>query len=286
MLPYIFRKIIHFCFFGVKLYYVGMVFFRTTRFIRKKINKHGQSEYKTVHSCLGNYQMSLDIYSYMGGCIYWAGYHHISETIYLKSFLKSNMTFIDIGANQGEFSLLASQTITEGEIFAFEPVTSNIQKFKKNVGLNNIQNITLFEFGLSNSKTSLPIYTSEASSETINEGLSTLFSTGSKNKLEQIVELEVFDDVFFDRLTSLDFVKIDIEGSELFALQGMSKTLEKFKPQILIEINQECFQAAGYTTVELLTFLKQFNYKAYMLLRGKLVEVPTLDLKWGNYIFK
>lgn len=282
------RKTIHVLIFRMNLYLLGMFFFRLSRKIRIIINKNAKNQdFRLTNNCLGNLKMNLDINSYMGGCIYWSSYHHVSESIYLNRTLKNDMNFIDIGANQGEFSLLASKIIKKGKILSFEPLSSNVKKIKKNVELNNIHNIEIYPHGLSDKQGDLPIYTSISNDEGgINDGLSTLYSSNSKSTFEEIVSLKVFDDLFFEKLDRIDFVKIDIEGSELFALKGMSKSLEKFKPQLLIEINDECFKSAGYSTKQLIDFLSLFNYKVFRLFRGNLIPHHGDFLVWGNYIFK
>jgi FkbM family methyltransferase len=224
----------------------------------------------------------------MGGSIYWTGFHHVNEILYLNRILTSEMTFVDIGANQGEFSLFAASKLTHGKVISFEPVSYQLGLLKDNVNLNNFTNITIHPIGLSDQKSSLPIYTSSESSlhSGVHEGLSTLYATESRNEFQEEIRLEIFDEIYEDTLTRLDFIKIDIEGAELFALKGMHKHIEKFKPQILIELSEETFEAAGYTVKDMLDFLGSFGYKAYRINRGKLIECPTIHTEWGNYIFK
>lgn len=282
------RIINHFLFFTLHAYLPGMLIFRLSRKIRNSINRNKTASHlELIDRCLGTLKMEVDAHSYMGGCLYWCGYHHINESLYLDKFLASDMCFVDIGANQGEFSLFASKKIKKGKIIAFEPVSVNHKKFQKNIELNAINNIELNKFGLSDKKGSLPIYTSSArGTGGINEGLSTLFASDEKKQFEETVDLYNFDDLYLENLDRLDFVKIDIEGSELFALKGMRKSLEKFKPELLIEINNDCFTEAGYKVEDLIRFLSGLGYKPYYLFRGKLLEHRGSFSKWGNYIFK
>lgn len=266
-----------------------MVFFRFSRKIRNKINKDKKvSNFIITRNCLGDLKMNLDVHSYMSGCIYWAGLHHVNESIYLSKILKDNFIFIDIGANQGEFSLFASNYIKKGRILSFEPVQENFNRLSTNLELNKIENCETFRFGLSDKNGFLPIYTDESASEGggINEGLSTLFRSESKGLFQEEIELKIFDEVFEHDLERIDFIKIDIEGSELFALRGMKKSLMKYKPEILLEVNEDCFLAAGYDSKEILTFLFELNYKPFKLYRGKLFLHEGDFTNWGNYIFK
>ncbi len=285
----ILRKLNYFFFFTLKLYLAGMVFFRFSRKIRNRINKDKKvSNFIVTDNCLGNLKMNLDIHSYMGGCIYWSGLHHVNESIYLSRILKDEFVFIDIGANQGEFTLFASKFINSGRILSFEPVQENFNRLSQNLKLNSIQNCEPYKFGLSNANDFLPIFTDESASEGggINEGLSTLFKSETKGSFQEEIELKVFDEFFNDEFTRIDFIKIDIEGSELYALKGMKETLLKYKPEILIEINEDCFLAAGYNSKDILSFLFELNYKPFKLFRGKLISHEGDFTNWGNYIFK
>lgn len=270
-------------------YLLGMILVRFSRKLRKKYFKPSTKKAMLqVNNCMGNIKMELDITSYMGGSIFWSGFHHLNECLYLNSFLKNDMVLADVGANQGEFSLFAASKIKQGKVLAFEPVSSNLDMLKKNIELNNFNQIELYEFGLFNEETVLPVYTSndEALNSGRHEGLSTLYPDDYRSVQEEIIHLKVFDDLFFQKLERLDFIKIDIEGAELPALRGMIKSIAKFKPQILIEISSETIKNTNYEFEELLDFFESLHYQAHSLFRGSLVKENDLKLtSWGNYIF-
>ena len=229
--------------------------------------------------------MYLDHNSYMGGSLYWTGYHHINESLYLKKIIKTDMTFVDIGANQGEFSLLACSLIKNGKIISFEPVDELNSLLSKNIKENNFKNIEINHYGLSDKVGTLPIYNSKKTKNN-NEGLSSLYSSENRSEFLQNVALKVFDELYYNKLDRLDFVKIDIEGAELYALKGMQKSIDKFKPIILIEICEEMFNVAGYSLDDIIFFFKQHNYEAFKLFRGNLIKYNGDFKGLGNFIFK
>jgi FkbM family methyltransferase len=268
-------------------YFIGMIAARIGRWFRTlSFNQYVENDFHTI-TMFNNIKITVDRFSYMGGTIFWTGFHHISEALYLKKYLSKNMTFVDVGANQGEFSLIAASILTSGTVIAFEPVSHQRKLLEKNKGLNNFNNIEIFPFGLSNKIEELPIYTS--SDKTLHhgkhEGLSSIFSSDNRNEQQEIIEIKIFDDIFFEKLNRIDFIKIDIEGAELFALQGMEKSIKKFHPSILIEINEETFKTAGYTTNDVIAFFTDLGYNFYEIKRGQLSSNCITNFeKWGNYI--
>jgi FkbM family methyltransferase len=270
-------------------YLPGMVLVRFSRFLKKQFNKKGV-EMRTVNNFMGSIKMCVDRNSYMGGSIYWTGFHHLNELLFLNAFLKPDMVFIDIGANQGEFSLFAASKLTKGKVVSFEPVAKQLGYFQNNIKINQYKNIELNAYGLSNEEGTLPIYTSLDTElhSGIHEGLSTLYATGDRDAFEQNVALKVFDKEFENKFNRIDFIKIDIEGAELYALKGMQQHLNQFKPTILIEMNDDTFKAAGYSLKEMSDYLKSFGYEPFRIFRGAIFKIEENEVfaNWGNYIFK
>ena len=269
-------------------YLIGMVLIRLARKLKEK-STYSEKEYVVISNFMHSIKMRLDKNSYMGGAIYWCGLHHLSDLLFLKSFLQKDMTFVDIGANQGEFTLYAAHKLTEGRVISFEPAPYQLGLLKENVRLNKFKNIEVNEYGLLDEEKELNIYTSYSidSEHGQNEGLSSLYKADNRQELEAVVKLKVFDDEYFADLKRLDFIKIDIEGAELPAMRGMVKSLEKFKPMLLIEMNKETFEAAGYEMSEVLSFLSHLNYEPYNVYRGRLVKVESSEFsELSNVIFR
>ncbi len=224
--------------------------------------------------------MELDRSSYMGGSIYWLGYHHWREMDYFRENLKPGMTFIDVGANQGEFTLFAAKYLRTGSVLSFEPEKTMFQALKKNIELNSFDNIQYFNFGLGNKDGILKLYTSSNVKPHggIHEGLFTTYPDGSRNEYVQEISIKRLDDALSNTKTArVDFIKIDVEGAELFVLQGAEETIRLFKPKLMLELNEETFRNAGYGTSDLIGFLEKHNYRIYKFLYGG--KLKEIDLK-------
>ena len=228
--------------------------------------KPDQTRWITISDYDGDIRMKLDRLSYLGGSIYWLGKHHWREINYLKKNLKPDMVMIDVGANQGEFSLLAAKYLIKGRVIAFEPQNDMYQLLTGNVNLNKFKNITVFNFGLSDHEGTMKLYTVPEEVDKIggNEGLFTAFPNDSRKQFVQQFELKKLAQVVQDEdIDKLDIIKIDVEGGELYVLKGAFNTLKKYKPKLIIEISEETFTSAGYGIEELLEYLKQFDYEPY-----------------------
>lgn len=262
---------------------------RKLRVINYKKSASNGSNYQEI-TVFSNVRLRVDASAYMGGSLFWTGMHHVNEIIYLQKELKNDDVFVDVGANQGEFSMFAASRVRKGKVIAFEPVKYQLSLLKHNLELNRFDNCEIYDYGLSNENTQLPIYTSNESDSHsgIHEGLSSLYPSGDVKEEQQIINLKVFDDAVTPGLKRFDFLKIDIEGAELYALKGMRIALEKFKPQILIEMNDRTFRSAGYSLKDMIDFLSELNYEPYKIHRGRLISVEGVDelTDWGNYIFK
>ena len=140
LIPKILRFLINPLIIKKTTYLPAMLLVRFSRRLRHKFYLSGE-EMSLVSNCMGAIKMKVDKNSYMGGSIYWSGFHHINEILYLRSFLEPNMTFIDIGANQGEFSLFAATKLTSGRVISFEPVNKQYNYFVTNIQLNKFKNI-------------------------------------------------------------------------------------------------------------------------------------------------
>lgn len=233
------------------------------QFCTPKLNKNS---WTVIHDYDGNLKFKLDRSTHLGSCIYWMGYHHMRELRFLNKILQPDYVFADIGASIGEFTLFAAKRLSKGRVLAFEPVIPIIKQLKENIELNKFHNVTVYELGLSHIQGKGEVYgpISERTSNKINnEGLFSMFQKEGHSQIGT-VKLELFDEVLkASGLKRLDFIKIDVEGSELPVLKGAKNSLMQYKPIILLEIEESNFSAAGYTTKDVLSFLSNLSYKFF-----------------------
>lgn len=77
------------------------------------------------------------------------GLYEKQTAAWLVNQLKDCMTFLDIGANAGYFTLLGSKCVGKGSVIAFEPVPLNVETINKHIAANNISNTAVENIALS-----------------------------------------------------------------------------------------------------------------------------------------
>jgi FkbM family methyltransferase len=207
-----------------------------------------------------------------------------NELNYLRNKLKNGDTFIDIGANIGLFSIIASEIVgPNGKVISFEPSPITFKRLKENCELNNTQNIEIKNIGLSDNIGKLDFYISDNGYDAWNS-FAKSHDDKLKNKIEVSVstldnELEKFD------AKNVSLIKIDVEGWEKFVLLGGLKFLQKNSPTLLIEFTEQNTYNAGYWVHDLFEILESIGYKWYRITNGTISpENKKLHYPYDNLI--
>lgn len=235
---------------------------RLSEFLRKRY----ASERRTIliEDFDGDLMFHCALDEHMGSQIFWRGGYSTDQLALLGRLLTPEMVFIDVGANQGEFSLFAAKRLSAGRVFAFEPVSDLFQQLERNVKANGFGNVELINKGLSDRAGRFTVHAPARRYEdgTRHEGLYTLYPTERRNRIHETIELIRLDHFVQERhLQRVDVMKLDIEGAELAALQGAYETVTGFRPILIMEVNEETSQAAGYPARRLLDWLAALNYR-------------------------
>lgn len=146
---------------------------------------------------------------------------------YLKKYnLNEGDIVIDAGAYIGGFALYASRLVGEkGEIIAFEPDPSSFKKLEENIKLNNITNIITINKGVWENDTTLSFHNDgKATSTFVTDGNPYIEDPGADKINIEVVSIDNILKVL--NIKKIDFIKMDVEGSEINAIKGAKETLK------------------------------------------------------------
>lgn len=131
---------------------------------------------------------------------------------------------VDAGAFTGEYAIYAARLVgPTGHVFAYEPDPANCAQFRRNVRRAKVNNITIIERGLWNEETTLYFET---------DGDLTRVSPAPTTIQAAVTSLD--SDLLARNLPRLDFVKMDIEGAEIQAIEGAKEVITRFSPAFAI----------------------------------------------------
>jgi len=155
------------------------------------------------------------------------------ETELVRGQIKEGDTVLDIGAHIGYYTLIFAELVGEtGKVYAFEPDPNNFKLLKKNIRVNNYSNVVLINKGVSDKTGNVKFYP-RSDGNTGGGRINPIDINIHKKPIE--IDVVSLDDYFSG---TVNFIKMDIEGSETMALRGM-KNILKGNVKILIEGNMD-----------------------------------------------
>ena len=194
---------------------------------------------------------------------------------FLLRYLHPDDNFIDVGANVGIYSLLASSILKSGsgKVFAFEPSPATYERLARNLTANSIQNVTAYQFGLSDSDASLGFVDGlDQVSHLAEPGVA-----GTTN-----IRVRRGADILPPLAYSL--AKIDVEGYELPVVRGLTPLLgAEGIPVLAVEINggSDRFE---FSSQELIGVLDVHGYVP-MSFSADSGELSPSETPWDDVLF-
>lgn len=212
--------------------------------------------------------------------ILWYGFYERESILTWELLLDKEMTILDIGANSGYYSLIASPKVKE--VYAFEPSSAIRESLEKNIALNHCENISTQPYALNDTSGQKEFYHSEAD----NSGMSGLSQPENFSGKSEIVETISLDEWMASRqLDNIRVIKIDVEGSEMKVLTGMKDTLSKQQPIVFIEIINEQLNKFGYNHADIYRFFSKYRYLPHEIIAPGILKLIHEPMESYNIIF-
>jgi len=195
-----------------------------------------------------------------------------SVEIILNQIKNDNAIFIDIGSNYGAYSIPIAKLKNRINVYCFDPSEKALNQLKDNIELNEIKNIKYFRVGIGEKKKiaffddEIKNYKNSGSYEIKNKDL------GKKiliNSIDNFIE----NNEIIPKKNII--IKMDVEGYEFLALQGLIKTIKKYDVFIFFEFSIKIILNHDNLLTLFISFLKQNNLKIF---NSEFYEVKIEDL--------
>ncbi|HUN43156.1 MAG TPA: FkbM family methyltransferase [Acetobacteraceae bacterium] len=180
--------------------------------------------------------------------LYFFGVWEPAITAYLRSALKPGEVFIDIGANVGTHSLLASRLVGAfGRVHAIEASPFIFNRLCGNLQRNGATNVRAYHVAVSDRSGPVPVFLHDER----NLGGTTIVAAEAAlvhAMQEQVVEGRQLHDILpREEICAARLIKIDVEGAEWLVLNGMRELLPALRPdaELLVEVNTRALAAFG-----------------------------------------
>jgi FkbM family methyltransferase len=196
--------------------------------------------------------------------LYVGGSFEPNEFVFIGKTLSPGMVFVDGGANDGLYSILAGHYVGHsGRVLAVEPSSRECQRLQANVALNQLDNVLLEQVALGEEPGESYLAVAGIGREVLNAVLPR--QSDSTQAGGESVRVETIDSlVSRHRLERVDVIKLDIEGSEVDALLGADETIARFKPILLVEAEEDRLLTLNRTVDDLVALLEQHDYGVWV----------------------
>ncbi|MDP4099345.1 FkbM family methyltransferase [Paenibacillus sp. P96] len=197
--------------------------------------------------------------------------------------LSTNSTILDIGANCGFYSLQLAKRYPDSQVYAFEPIPATFKYLQQNLALNNITNVTAYNVGLSNQEGTFPVYFYKGGT-----GNSSLENLSDREEIE-LVECQFRQlNSYIDEIPGpIDFMKCDVEGAELWVVEGGLEVIQRHQPILFLELLRKWAAKFNYHPNDVLHILEGIGYRCFVFTSGRMVPIEEINDQTveTNFIF-
>jgi FkbM family methyltransferase len=195
-----------------------------------------------------------------------------AEEAFLESLDWRGLNVYDVGGDQGLFTVFFADRVgPEGHVVVFEPNPRSCARIQRNIDLNKFSHVTLMPFGLGCEDAVVP-FTFPEFEPARGSALPEIARQIQLEARSVVCEVEIHsldDERERNGWPAPDFIKLDVEGMEYAALQGMSRTLRKHCPRLPIEIHGATMDEKSTNAERVVALLEGQGYRLRHLESGE-----------------
>jgi FkbM family methyltransferase len=216
------------------------------------------------------------------------------ELIGLREVVRPGDVCVDIGAALGLYTVSLSRLVgPQGTVHSIEPLVFAHPALsfllRPREGRNVVRHSVALGVGEGREVMSVPVRhgTPVTGRSFLTSGATGLGSNAEfTDHMEVLVRTDTLDRFCAaNAIDRLDFVKADVEGAELRVLQGGAETIERFRPKLLLEIEERHVLRFGYRAGDVQEWLAERGYRMHAWHRGTWRQVDRIDDRVRNYLF-
>lgn len=240
-----------------------------------KIPVHGFHQIKVNKNT--RFSMEAHYTSHLSRLLFWdgiRGFEYGSVRVFTE-LIKSSNVFLDIGANVGYYSLLASKINKDISVYAFEPFPDSVKAMQRNVTKNGAGNISIISLALSDEEGDTEffykIHPGFPGQELQLSGDNSLVNFKMDDRKTIKVKQTTLDRYLSENIIRhVDLMKIDTETTEHRVLRGAEHTVKKFRPIILCEVIK------NFNEKLIEQFFGDMDYRFYKIEPNQLMECTSI----------
>jgi len=214
----------------------------------------------------GGYSFRCDLRDTISREVCFTGRYEPQETALVRSTLRPGMSFVDVGANWGYFTLLAASLVgTNGRVLSLEPDPRLFSILRDNIVRSGLNQVTALQLAAAGESGTLALAGyAEAGG---NFGISRIAVASDEVEKVFQVKSDSLDHILESQgLSSVDLMKMDIEGAEVFAIPGLEESLTKRKiKRLLLELHPLEVAEHGSTIGAATRKLESAGYRAWTI---------------------
>jgi FkbM family methyltransferase len=221
----------------------------------------------------------------IGRHIYEFGVWEPNLTHWVSRCLAARDVFVDVGANIGYFSVLASRLVGPmGQVVAIEASPSIFRALEANLVRNGSKNARSVNLAASDRDGRLVIF----AGPDWNRAQSTTVPTVGLEPESEVAARPLAEILTRNELSRARLVKIDVEGAELAVLRGLAPALEAMRPdvELMVEVSPRALAGQGESADELVSLLREHGFNVYRLENdydpSSYVDPPKPPVRWDR----
>jgi FkbM family methyltransferase len=238
--------------------------------------------------------LQVDASDIVGKHIYYFGIWEPNLTHWIQRRLSPGDLFIDVGANIGYYSLLASKLVgNSGKVVSVEALPQIFSRLESNLRQNDSSNVRAVNVAAWDKTEKVKIFTRQEGPS----GSTTLISDWANQwHLQQQIEIDAKPlSVILtqEEIKTARLIKIDVEGAEWHVISEMKSWLAKTGKdlEIAIEISRSMMQAQGKDLQDILNIFGDFGFQGYRIqndylastcLQRNVLSPPKRLIQWPD----